>query len=221
MTCMAPSTFIHTLGDNLVRCTVDCEGVAHNVSAGVLPRCMVFEDRLDDALGCVVVGLNPGRCPQSEREFYLKRGCTYHSELEFWEQTSSHIKYNTLMRKFLAAAGLAGDVLWTELAKCECGADEPTIPPVQTLRRCAGLYLSQELGAMPEEWPVIAVGSDAFRAVAFLEPNRRVLGIPHPTGSRGHFARLFEGDVLRSDVSTAVSGALDSDEPVARWLAAR
>lgn len=136
MSRMAPGTFIYVLGEDLVHCAADCEGITHDVSAGILPRCMVYENRLDDALGCIVVG----------REFYLKRGCAYQSELDFWEQTSPRIKYNTLMRKFLAAAGLAGDVLWTELAKCECASGEPTIPPMQTLRRCAGLYLSQELG---------------------------------------------------------------------------
>lgn len=66
---------------------------------------------------------------------------------------------------------------------------------------------------------MVAVGADAFRAVAFLEPDRRVLGIPHPTGSRGHFARLFEGDVLRSDVSAAVGQVIDAGDPTAHWLA--
>jgi len=215
---MALGTFVHDLGERLVQCDGDCDGVAHDLAAGILPRCMVLESQDVDDRGCVVVGLNPGRCPQSERAYYLEHGCTYDSVEGFWNETSSRIKYNTLVRRFLKACGLSGSVLWTELAKCESSLGSSSIPPVQTLRRCTGRYLTQELAAVPGDWPVIGVGADAFRALAFLEPDRVVLGLPHPTGSRGHFARLFDGDSLHDDVQGTITTLLSSNERQAHWL---
>lgn len=215
---MAPGTFIGALGEELVECDWSCEGICNDPSRGVLPRCMFLENETSDERGCIVVGLNPGRAPEVERDYYLSNGRTYQSTVNFWNERSARIPYYARLRGFSELLGLAGPILWTELAKCESAADGPTMPAIQTLRRCAGRYLDREIEAMPPDWPVLAIGQDAFRALAFMSPQRIVVGIPHPTGSRGHFSGLVSS--LRDGGSglAATRAILNRAEPTATWL---
>ena len=93
--------------------------------------------------------------------------------------------------KLVHALELKGPVLWTELVKCQ---SEPEVKelPVQTLRTCSGEFLRRELERLPENWPLFGVGWEAYKALAYLFSARTVIGVPHPTGSYGHFTALFE-----------------------------
>jgi hypothetical protein len=75
-----------------------------------------------------------------------------------------------------------------------------------------------------QKWPIFGVGGEAYKAIAYRFPERTVIGVPHPTGSHGHFAALFaqhNGDELRSpqaEIISAVNETLASAGTV--WLRA-
>jgi hypothetical protein len=73
---------------------------------------------------------------------------------------------------------------------------------------------------MPPDWPAIEVGTEAYKALAYLEPARTVLGVPHPTGSRGQFFALFSNGALRPKIVATVKGALAESSPVTVWISA-
>jgi hypothetical protein len=50
---------------------------------------------------------------------------------------------------------------------------------------------NKELEVIPSDWPLIAVGKETFKVLAYLYPTHVIIGVPHPTGSYGHFSRLF------------------------------
>lgn len=190
---------IDRIGAEMVACAMACGGIHRDQAIGSLPRCLVLEQR-EGGTGCAVVGINPGRASAREREFYLAHGCSYDAVVGFWREVNGFgHPYYVRLRRLVDALGVAGPILWTELAKCESALGISGLPPLQTLRSCTGRYLLREIAALPLAAPVLAVGGEAFKACAYLCPDRAVVGVPHPTGSRGHFARLFfEGVLLRS-----------------------
>jgi hypothetical protein len=204
-----------TLGEELVRCTEACSGITLEPQRGIVPRCLIFEvvSRTDSA-GCAVVGLNPGHAPERERQYYVQHGLTYDSLVSYWSAHGKSHRYAVLLRRFLDAAELTGPILWTELAKCESSGT--TLPPLQTFRCCVTKFLERELSILPKDWPLIGVGRASFNALAFRFGSRPVIGVPHPTGSYGHFGRLFGKDGLRTVVATEVRAALGGAGAV--WL---
>lgn len=199
---------INSIGGEMVACAlscegVPCEGVQHNRSQGILPRCLFLEQLEERAQqqGCVVVGINPGESTKKERDYFRQSGCSYkevwgHFLNDFVRKKNTYYKR---LREFVTEIGLAGPILWSDVAKCEKAPDTKEVP-LQTLRTCASYFLRRELEAAPGDWPVIGVGKDAYKALAYLAPTRAVLGIPHPTGSRGHFAGLSRNGRLREEV---------------------
>lgn len=184
---------IHKIGCEMVNCSRNCPGISLKQKEGILPRCLILETRENADLnnGCVIVGINPGHCKADEREYYLEKGTSYESILMYWERTISEREYYKALRKFAGELGLTGSILWTELVKCENkqGLRELSL---QTFRNCTMKYLSRELSVIPDNWLLIAVGKETYHALVYLYPGRTLIGIPHPTGSYGHFKKLFD-----------------------------
>jgi hypothetical protein len=210
---------IRRLGTELVLCNEPCAGILRNASAGILPRCLVIERSAKLGKGCFVAGINPGPSGSKERDIYRRAGGTYDSFLQEWNRRIHKVPYYKRLRHFINEIGLEGPILWSELAKCEKNKDSDGIP-LQTLRFCSNKFLIRELAQVPPEWPLIGVGAEAYKALAYMQPNRTVLGIPHPTGSRGHFHRLFTGDHLRNDILIKALEVLDSSIAVTVLLRA-
>lgn len=101
-----------------------------------------------------------------------------------------NLKYYTWLKRIPDNLGLRGPILWTELVKCTSKV-KGTLPPLETFRICISNFLSKELESVPRSWPLIAAGKYVYQALAFRFPNRIVIGVPHPTGSYGHFQKLF------------------------------
>jgi hypothetical protein len=217
---------ITEIGEELVKCEERCAGVANDVRAGILPRCLILDRSEESGRGCIVVGINPGRSEQpgqsksDERAFYRENGASYESVVAFWSKNVGRIQYYVKLRQFVDAVGLSGPIVWSDLAKCENAPGHKGLIPMQTLRTCVGRYLKRELLAIPPDWPAIGVGKEAYKALAYLEPDRTVIGIPHPTGSRGLFPSLFEAGKLCHHVASLVKSALKSESPIAVWVSA-
>jgi uracil-DNA glycosylase len=210
---------IEQVGAELVRCRQPCAGIARDQAIGILPRCLVLEtDGRAAGHGCAVVGINPGRASERERAYYRDAQGAYAAVVGWFAEIGFTHRYYTSLRRVVTQLGLGGPILWTELAKCESAPGRVGLPPLDTLRRCTGLYLRRELAAVPLSWPLIAVGGEAFKALAYLHTERTVLGLPHPTGSYGHFARLSSDARVLPSVVAAAEVALRSAPGTLHWL---
>lgn len=208
----------------MVTCNHKCAGIALDLSKGILPRCLIFESEgRENTTGTIIIGINPGRAKQHERDYYVTQGATYEQVMIYWNyHLSRHRKYFTNLRWLSDQLGFNGPILWTELVKCQNVSDQRGLPPLQTFRTCTRLYLQHELRAIPEDWPIIAVGWEAYKASAYLFADRPLVGVPHVTGSYGHFANLFDKKhKLLSEIKDQATDMWDNKHGKAIWLIAK
>jgi hypothetical protein len=140
--------------------------------------------------GVVVLGINPGPIRKKEVEFYKTNNQTYSNLLLCWQKHIKNLRYYSTLRDLVNIFGFNGPILWTELAKCQSLKGKS--PPLQTFRNCTHKFLYHELELVPLDWQLIAVGRRAFEAAAYMYPGRKVIGVPHPTGSHGNFKTFME-----------------------------
>jgi hypothetical protein len=112
---------------------------------------------------------------------------------------------------------LDGPILWTELVKCE-NKTKGILPPLQTFRKCINIFLNEELEAVPEAWPLLAVGRETYKALAYIYSSKTIIGIPHPTSSRGHFQEMIKGNSLKNILSSNENLFFEEYGSIAVWL---
>ena len=194
---------------------------------GIVPRCLIYEEdeRSASDRGSVIVGINPGRSAGSspravrEREFYKSRGCSYEVIVEYWNKEIRNYCYYVRSRAFVDSIDLHGPILWTELVKCESPKNVEL--SVQTIRDSINRYLFKELEVIPEDWPLIALGGEAFKILGYRFPGRTVIGIPHVTGSRGQFLKLFSQNKINPDAKKHLNIILADKNPIATTFKCR
>lgn len=107
--------------------------------------------------------------------------------------------------------------MWTDIAKCQNESDEVCLSiedHPQTFRTCSALFLTKEIDSCPADWPIIAAGREAYRALLYLCPNRALIGIPHPTGAyaNNQFLQLFENGLnLKPTVRSRIKEYFDRE----------
>jgi hypothetical protein len=209
---------IDRIGAELVGCNDCCAGVWCDQSQGIVPRTL-FLDRPDaNGRGCFAIGLNPGRSKPNERAFFRQAEVTF-ARVNEYRRSIDDIPYVKRARTVIDLLGLRGPIIWSNLAKCENAEGQDDLPPVQTMRHCSGRFLRRELEVAPRDWAVLAIGRDAFLALAYLVPKRAVIGIPHTTGAFQAFRAMFdENGQFRREIGDRASAALTSAEPGAVWL---
>lgn len=215
---------IRLIGQGLVCCGASCEGIERDPGAGILPRGLILEHRDPEGRGVLVAGVNPGRSTVAERAFYLSQGGSYQAVEQYWQEKIRRSPYYTRLRRLVSALGFSGPILWSDLAKCENAIAAPDLPPIQTLRQCSERFLRAEVAALPPEWPLVGVGAEGFKALAYSYPTRVVIGVPHPADARGWFSGLYtpgqEGR-LNEEVAEIARTALESPLPIAVRLTSR
>lgn len=210
-------SMISELWMQLVNCTESCGGINKNQKEGIIPRCLFFEkeNRNIKSKGCIIVGLNPGISGTEEREEY-KQKIKDKTINEHWK-TKPKYKYYTNLRKFVNNAGLNGIILWTELVKCECNPKKKAKDiPLQTYRNCVNRYLLKEIKALDNKWIIVAVGRETHKALSYLFPKRAIIGVPHPTSSKGQFSKLFCENKLKKDVKDNIDNVIYTKDTI--WL---
>jgi len=215
-------TAIHTSIADLGRHMSSCTGcsTASGPKKGTPPRCLWFEGSEQVSTGVIVVGLNPGRADEPEREFYRKHGMGFDATVEYLQLNAGSIRYYLKMRNFVAAAfgqpGGVPSIHWTELAKCEL-LPGLTRVPLDMKRTCVNRHLKKELDLLPRDWPIVATGREAFESMAILAGDRAVIGVPHPTGAFGSmFSQLIDGAKLARGAARLTKEALRDQSAV--WL---
>lgn len=205
---------VQRLGEELSWCPLQCDGIVNSHAEGIIPRCLALEDRIGDG-GAVIVGPNPGRSTSAQKTALRNSEDNAYSKWRsIWEVASLHNDYYTRLRELLAALKITGPILWTELVKCE--KEPKTTLPVQTLRTCAHRYLQREIALVPKEWPILAIGKGVFNDVSFIAAARGVVGVPHPTSSKGAFIKLFREGALHPTAAAQIKDARHA--ALATWL---
>lgn len=188
-----------------------------DLKRGILPRCLYYEteDRKLSKRGCVIVGINPGQSKENEREYFIRNGASYEAEVSYWQDYGQETNksagkkhpYYKKLRTLASGLGIEGPILWTELVKCE--SEKGTPLSAQTIRDDIHRYLFKEIRHIPRSWPLIGAGRRAYEILSFSFPDRTVVGVPHPTGSYGHFDRLAEKHLsdARKNVSKIIRNA--------------
>jgi hypothetical protein len=212
---------IAEIGRRMVACTSKCEGIKRDPAGGVPPRCLILESEGRAASGgCAVIGINPGNAEPAEVAFYKEHGMTYDVLLNFWSRSIGYAHpYYTQVRIFLDQVGLTGPILWTELAKCEGITKTQKVAPLATLRRCAGQFMLEELELIPQ-WPLAALGREAYKALSYMFPRRTIIGLPHPTGQGGRiqFSRFMPGGILLPETARCIRSILSGPPGGLEWI---
>jgi hypothetical protein len=208
---------IDRVGAELVMCGDGCAGIWQDQSEGLLPRSLFLERPEATGRGCLAVGLNPGTSSARERRFYLDSEITY-DRVKAYRISIANIPYLVRTRGIIDQLELSGPIIWSNLAKCENESGRKGLPPLHTLRHCARRFLSREIAATPSDWAVLGIGWEAYRALAYLVPERAVIGIPHPTGGYRDFRKMLEKGRLRQEIKDRAARGLSPPEPGAVWL---
>lgn len=214
---------IHHLGEELVNCPKKCFGIVNERTRGIIPRCLILEtiDRDISAPGCIVIGINPGTASIEEMNTFRLHP-KYDEFLSLWESKNSKWKYYPRLRNLINQIGIKGPILWTELVKCQsvkCQSnDKKQALPMDTYRTCMGAFLNMEIKKSPPIWPLIGVGKDPYLALSYSYTNRLVIGVPHPTGSRGQFDAVRNEPELLRAVGDLISNNLNFNSFKAPWL---
>lgn len=188
---------IEKIGARLVGCDLNCPGIRNEPAKGVIPRGLIFESRKPTGKSCIVVGLNPGKCNSRERTHLKSHGLTYQSFRAYFDEPFGpqkrmlkNVPYFKKARNFITdELKFDGNILWTNLAKCECKGRNGIVP-IQTLRVCINRFLRSEIATLDCE-TIVALGNQAFDFCALSFPDRLVIGIAHPA-AYGPFYKMAQ-----------------------------
>ena len=173
---------LNEIGEKLVQCDMHCDGIEKEPQKGIIPRTLILQSREGEGTS-IMVGLNPGKCKPEERNYYLDHGIKFTSIKGYFFDSKLHDNpYFKRMRELVTTLGFEGDILWTNLAKCECKGKNGDVP-MQTLRVCINHFLRKEIDVFQSS-TIFALGKTAFDFCALSFPEHFIVGIPHPTGSR-------------------------------------
>ena len=151
---------------------------------GIVARCLYYEEKGRKGAGVIIVGLNPSKAKPLESSYFKdKSHRNYAGAVRFWEKEREDCKsYYGPLRDLADKIGLTGPILWTELVKCQAIKNGKI--SVDTIRYSISNYLCREVALFPKGTPIIAVGKRAFELLAYVYPDRKIIGVPHP--SRGN-----------------------------------
>lgn len=176
------------LGQKLVKCNLRCEGITIDRKKGIVPRGLIYEKRKGKNK-VIVVGLNPGKCKKEQKEYYLENGLAFETEQNYFKNSKlNSAPYFKRTRIMMDLLGFDGDILWSDLAKCQCSGKNGRLP-VHTLRVCINEFLRKEVKIF-KTTTIFALGNTAFEFCALSFPDHFIIGLPHPSGSFGDFYRL-------------------------------
>jgi hypothetical protein len=204
---------IRIIGEMMVKCDLQCHGISNIPEEGKIPRCMYIDNETrDPKKGCIIVGINPGisKKENTENQKYIKEGVSYKAISEHWQNMGKQHPYYSKLNNLVYSAGYTGPIFWTELVKCE-SAIRNKIPPLSTMRKCVNKYLLDEIKNTPSDWPLFAIGKEVYKALGYLYPDRTIIGVPHSTGSFGHFNRLMRNKEINENIYNQIQQLKQGD----------
>lgn len=207
------------IGEKLVDCKLCTSEDGIENSEFIPPRCLYLDPIDAESISCIVVGINPGRIKKGDKEYKKyqrkKNAPKYQIQIEYFKENKGAIPYSKRIENLLNSIGLkqmGKGILWTEL--CKCQNHDPKEPlPLQTIRKCAKIYLSEEL-KVAKEAPIVAFGSQPYNMLSFLYPERAVIGFLHPSGAHINYDVYTKYCAKQNKI---IFGTIDRKE--CRWMA--
>jgi uracil-DNA glycosylase len=204
------------LGPESIQCRRKCEGVRNSPEEASLPwQAMVLGQ--SDEVSCVIVGLAPPRTASRNQRLLV----TARDQEEMLGYRRSRVESSAFYSRldaFRRELELDGAAIWTTVCKSERIKGQK-LPP-ETVQTCAESYLARELELVDKSVPIVAVGNRVFDTVRQYFPDRFVLNVPSPEGSRGDFQKTLDNKKLLSLAKTRIAankpGALCLCPPCAR-----
>jgi hypothetical protein len=197
------------VGEEAMYCERKCEGV-RRVEAQCTLTAQSVVSGSDSAIGCVVVGLTPLR----------KRWvatCGRGNLPGGGDGARMPVSFSRL-RAVCAELGVKDTFVWTSLCKCERIKGEKL--PRETMEACTLKLLAKELEPIERSVPIVALGNRVFDTIRRCFPNRFVLNVPSPDGSRSDFQKTMGNrrllDLAKRQVAANKPGALCLCPPCAR-----
>jgi len=212
------------IGNELVKCPERCEGIVNSPLDFIPPRCLYLEPKGATTIDCVVIGMNPGKIDEKNKETkYYRENCTreldysvlYDYRSDRNDAKSKGHTNNRFIRTFLNTTKLIPNdsILWTELCKCQSTEGEP---PLQTYRKCMSKYLNHELALVKKDTPLICAGKTVYRAMAFRYTEKAVIGIPLPSSRGNDLRRLINDDKTMENALNFILEAIENKKAV--WI---
>ena len=182
---------INGIGHNLVKCRKNCTGINNDPKNYVIPRCLYYESKIGK--GCAVIGLNPGRSANKkpERNYYRDNGIDYDTVKAYWNDHGRNNDYYKKIAYLINDLKIQGAILWTELVKCENKLGV-RILDTHTIRYCTNKFLRKEIEVISENSFIIALGQETYKALCFMFPDRKILGLPHPSSQGQEYKYLIK-----------------------------
>ncbi len=177
---------------------------------GIIARCLYYEIDGRKGKSAIIVGMNPGRARPEETIYFTdKANRNYPAAVRYWElNRKDYINFYGPLRDLADKTGLTGPILWTELVKCQSNKNVKALS-LNTIRYSISNYLSKEISLIPENTPLIAVGNHAFELLAYVYPNRKIIGVPHPSkGNFGYHYAYQKGKVISDQLIELVRQCL-------------
>jgi len=197
---------INNLGQKIVNCESICDKVENKKKEGITPRGLYLETKSRDAGNMIiVVGMNPGRIQKDDEEYKdtLKDVTSYEN---YTKALESHILYKhsyfKRTREILSILGFNGAILWTEIVKCQ--SEENGKLPYSTIRNCVHTFLKKEVNLT--DCPILALGDKAYSTCLLIFPERKIIGVPHPSGANSGFKKfLIELEANKEEIKKRIS----------------
>lgn len=174
---------INKIGEDMIgdRKWADFDDIDYAPKKGIIPRGLYLENLGNsNSKGAIIVGLNPGRAKRTKELKCLSKCNNYKKVVECWKEISCNYSgFYMPLRNFIRKVGLRGFILWTNLVPCQNKSRNNKSPSIKTIRYSVNTYLKKQVDLIPKA-PIIAVGRDPFRLLAYMFSDRKVIGITHP-----------------------------------------
>ncbi len=201
---------INQLIEDLPLCPRLCEGdgIEHVLPEGIVPRGLFMDEGKSGRKKAVVVGINPGNAKDDEKRKTIE-AFNHLNRKEFGKFVSDYTKkvvapthhYYNPMRRLLSEFEYDGDILWTELVKCQSPHNKE--PPEPTFVSCINNWLKKELQTDDfSNSTIFSLGRTSFTYCTKYFPDRFVVGVTHPSGnwSKSKFTELFNEVKMKSEI---------------------
>ncbi|MCG3167389.1 MAG: hypothetical protein POELPBGB_03179 [Bacteroidia bacterium] len=183
---------INAIGQEMTTCRHNCDRIINDPENGILPRCLFFDERSSDKKHLIIaIGINPGIADEKEK-MKLKKIDNYEEVCKKLSGYKDH-KYYERLSWLIDDLGHTGDILWTELVKCQ-NADKRKNPNVYTSAFCSSLYLNNEVKQALKFYKkitLLAVGKEVYDKLILMFLENKIVGVYHPR-SYGYFNRMFD-----------------------------
>jgi len=198
-----------TAEEEAMHCERKCEGVK-KIEMQCTPIAQTVISGSSNTIGYIIVGLTPLR---------NRRTATFGNRNQLGNSRYAQVPVSfSRLQTFCAELELEGNFIWTSLCKCE-RTKGAKLPP-ETMQTCAQNFLTKELELVERSVPIIALGNRIFDTIRRCFPDRFVLNVPSPDGSRGDFQKTIDNkrllDLAKKRVTTGKPGSLCLCPPCAR-----